>query len=117
MRYRTREGFTLVEMLVAVALTLFIMVLLSQAFAAGLEAFRHLKGIGDMEERLRTTSIILRQDLLSPHFEPGRTLSDPQFWSVGPPQSGFFRIFQGSQNTMPPSGTVPADADNIPARV
>ena len=45
MRYRTREGFTLVEMLVAVALTLFIMVLLSQAFAAGLEAFRHLKGI------------------------------------------------------------------------
>jgi prepilin-type N-terminal cleavage/methylation domain-containing protein len=113
MRYRARKGFTLVEMLVAVALTLFIMVLLSQAFAAGLEVFRQLKGIGDMEERLRTTSIILRQDLLSPHFEPGRTLSDPQFWTVGPPQSGFFRIFQGSQNT----ATAPVDGDGIPARV
>jgi prepilin-type N-terminal cleavage/methylation domain-containing protein len=111
MRHQARKGFTLIEMLVSVALVLFIMVLLSQAFAAGLEVFRQLKGIADMEHRLRATSIILRQDLSSPHFEASRTLNDPQFWSIGPPQSGFFRIFQGSHNA------APADADGIPARV
>ena len=101
MRHQARNGFTLIEMLVSVALVLFIMVLLSQAFAAGLEVFRQLKGIADMEHRLRATSIILRQDLSSPHFEANRTLNNPQFWSSGPPQSGFFRIFQGSHNAAP----------------
>src|SRR5439155_10425507 len=43
-----RQGFTLVEMLVAMALTIFIMVIMSEAFVAGLETFRQLKAIGDM---------------------------------------------------------------------
>src|SRR5262245_54057590 len=49
---RRRQGFTLVEMMVALALTVFIMVILSEAFVTGLETFRQLKAIGDMEESL-----------------------------------------------------------------
>jgi len=55
-----RIGFTLIEVLVAMALTMFIMVILSQCFVQGLETFRVLKAIGDMQERLRTASNVLR---------------------------------------------------------
>src|SRR5436190_3702011 len=90
-----RHAFTLVEMLVSVALIIFIMVLLTQAFVAGLETFRQLKAIGDMEEKLRATTTILRRDLAADHFEPGRRLSNWD-WNQGPAQKGFFRIWQGS---------------------
>ena len=36
---RSRQAFTLVEVLVAMALTMFVMVILSQAFVAGLDTF------------------------------------------------------------------------------
>src|SRR5438309_89982 len=101
---KRRSGFTLVEMMVAMALTLFIMVILSEAFTVGLETFRLLKATGDMQERLRTVSVILRRDLKADHFPPnmpgvsdtflsGQNLLDPT-WS--PPAQGYFRIWQGS---------------------
>ncbi len=90
-----RPAFTLVEMLVAMALILFIMVILSEAFVAGLESFRQLKAIGDMEERLRTASVEIRRDLSADHFEGKRRLSDPNFWDI-PLREGFFRIVQNS---------------------
>jgi hypothetical protein len=86
-------------MLVAVALVMFIMVILSQAFVAGLESFRKLKALGDMEERLRMALTILRRDMSNEHFESARRLSDPNFWIQGNPREGFFRIFQGAQST------------------
>ena len=49
-----RPGFTLVEMMVAMGLTIFLMVILSQCFVQGLETFSGLKTIGDMQEELRT---------------------------------------------------------------
>ena len=45
---RRRQAFTLVEMMVSTALVLFVMLLLSQAFIAGAEAFRQLKSIGEI---------------------------------------------------------------------
>src|SRR6266446_2251193 len=60
---RVRGAFTLVEMLVATALVMFIMLILSEAFVAGLEAFRTLKGIGDMESRLKSAVTPIRDDL------------------------------------------------------
>jgi hypothetical protein len=91
-----RRAFTLVEMLVATALVMFIMLILSEAFVAGLEAFRTLKGIGDMEERLRAAALIIRADLERDHFESGVRLSDPTFWLQGnPPRQGFFNVTQG----------------------
>jgi prepilin-type N-terminal cleavage/methylation domain-containing protein len=91
-----RQGFTLIEMLVAMALTIFIMAILAQAFVAGLETFRQLKGIGDMQENLRIAAMRLRSDLTADHFEAGRKLSDAGFLTSGPPAQGFLYIQQGS---------------------
>lgn len=100
-----RSAFTLVEMLVAIALVLFLMVLMSQAFVAALEVFRQLKAIGDMEERLRTVSLILRRELAADHFEGKKRLSDSNFWQNGPPSQGFVRIYHGSPIMQPVPGS------------
>src|SRR5579871_2252639 len=96
-------------MLVAMALILFIMVILSEAFVAGLESFRQLKALGDMEERLRAAATEIRRDLNADHFEGKRRLSDPYFWNT-PPREGFFQIIQvspsikeGTDDTMNPA--------------
>ena len=95
-----RHGFTLVELLVAMALTLFIMVIITSAFVTGLDTFRGLKGIGDMQEGLRTAAQRLRDDLRANHFEGDRKMSDPSMLhstllepgTVRKPEQGFFRV-------------------------
>src|SRR5262249_25133235 len=101
---RRRSGFTIVELLVAMALIVFIMAILAEAFSAGLGAFRRLKAIGDMNERLRMASTIIRRYLAADHFEGKKRLSDRDFWVNGPPNEGFIRIWQGSQAQTPPTG-------------
>lgn len=73
---RLRTGFTLVEMLIALALSIFIMAILSEAFVTGLKAFSQLKALGDLEERLRTVANIIRRDLRAAHFENSKKLSE-----------------------------------------
>jgi hypothetical protein len=107
-----RPAFTLVEMLVATALIMFIMLILSEAFVAGLEAFRTLKGIGDMEERLRSVVTPLRADLAADHFEGRRRLSDPNFWNMGSPREGFVNVTQGFSPTLSPN-PIPAGSNTI----
>ncbi len=96
---RRRKAFTIVELLVAMALIVLIMSVLSTAFSAGIKSFRDLKALGDLQERLRTAAVNLRSDLVFDHFETGRKLSDrsnnPLFTR---PSKGFFRI----QVTQPP---------------
>src|SRR5262249_54314312 len=99
-----RNAFTLVEMLVATALIMFIMLILSEAFVAGLNAFRTLKGIGDMEERMRVAVTPLREDIRNDHFDGRRRLSDPMFWNTGTPREGFVNITQGFDPTYSPPG-------------
>src|SRR5438105_2574212 len=89
---RLRRAFTIIELMVSMALILFIMVILTEAFSAGMETFRQLKALGDMQERLRTATSILRRDISSEHFEGHRRLSDPTWWSDGYPGLGFFSI-------------------------
>ena len=96
--HRSRQAFTLVEVLVAMALTMFIMVILSQAFVAALETFSGLKAVGDMQEDLRTAATLLRSDLSQDHFEGKRRLSDRTI-NFGAPdyepiREGFMRIVQ-----------------------
>jgi prepilin-type N-terminal cleavage/methylation domain-containing protein len=105
-----RAGFTLVEMLVAMALTIFIMVILAQAFVTGLETFRQLKGLGDMQEGLRTALTRLQADLRADHFEAGRRLSDTNFWLDGQPRMGFVRIVQNRPSTFEGN-----DTDGLPS--
>ncbi len=88
-----RRAFTLVEMLVAMALTMFIMVILSEAFATGLDSFTQLKAVGDMEEALRSSAAVIRADLAADHFTGKRRLSDPDFYT-NPPAEGFLAIYR-----------------------
>jgi type II secretory pathway pseudopilin PulG len=102
-----RAGFTLVEVLVAAALCIFIMVILTTAFTTGLQAFRELKAIGDMQEKMRAVTIVMRRDLASSHFEYNLTAARVNGSSLGqlrlndpnwePPDRGYFRIYQGSR--------------------
>jgi prepilin-type N-terminal cleavage/methylation domain-containing protein len=109
-RVRQRKsGFTLVELLVAMALTLFIMVILSQAFIAGAQTFADLKAIGDMNNRLRVASSTLRADLAAMWLTDGSTTPQTQCLSGNRPDAqnplpatlptpaghrGFFRVWQ-----------------------
>lgn len=97
---KRRQGFTLVELLVAMALIIFIMAILSQAFGAALTTFRNLKAEGDMAEKLRSVTQILQRDLSADHFEGKKRLSNPNFWLNGPPSQGYFSIYQGSGGTL-----------------
>ncbi|MCI0743547.1 MAG: prepilin-type N-terminal cleavage/methylation domain-containing protein [Gemmataceae bacterium] len=112
---KSRRAFTLVELLVAMALIVFIMSILAECFAAGLDTFRQLKAIGDMQEKLRSATNILRSDLLQDHYTGKIRISDPHvnFTSLPniplSPREGFFEIGKGVSN---PDGT---DADGIPS--
>src|ERR1043166_2181173 len=98
---QSRAGFTLIEIMVAMALTLFIMVIMTEAFVIALETFSGLKGIGDMEDNLRVAAVVLRDDLAADHFEGKRRLSEltaangPQILAQTP-QAGFFAIRRSS---------------------
>lgn len=93
---RRRSGFSLVEVLVSTVLIIFILVLMAEVLRTVLGTFRQLKATGDMNERLRTVTNLLRRDFDADHFEGRRRLSDPTFWTEGTPREGFFRHWQGS---------------------
>lgn len=112
MRRTTRKGFTLVEMLVAMALVILIMAILSEAFVIGLEAFRKLKAVGDMNEKLRNTAIRLRSDLKANHFDGDRRLANVTT-NTNPPELGFFAAGMSLVGTEVIEG---ADGDGIVSR-
>jgi hypothetical protein len=91
-----RSAFTLVEMLVASALIIFMMFIIASAFEKGLESFRVLKTQSDMQDKLRAVAATIRLDLTAQHFGDGSSLSDQrlndQLWQ--PPTKGYFRISQ-----------------------
>src|SRR5438132_1514699 len=90
-----RRGFTLIEMLVAMALTMFIMVILSQAFVIALETFSGLKAIGDLQQSLRVAMASFQTDLQADHFEGARKLSNLTIASERP-REGYFFVRQAS---------------------
>ena len=106
---RRRTGFTLVEVLVAMALTLFIMSILSAAFVAATSAVSDLKAAGDLAERLRGAANVLRRDLEADHCYSDANATQivrlSNLWATGlPPTSGFFRIYQGGPAQAMPAG-------------
>jgi len=101
-RDQIRQGFTLVELLVAMALTLFIMVILSQAFVAGAQTFSDLKSLGDLNKRLRTATSQMRADLRAVNFNNSSTTtlhSVPLPIDATSNGVGFFRVWQGQPTT------------------
>jgi prepilin-type N-terminal cleavage/methylation domain-containing protein len=93
-----RPGFTLVELLVSMALTLFLMTILVEAFGAGMDTFQGLRALGDVQDQLRSGLNLLKADLAHDHFEGSRHLSDVNFWDE-PRREGFFRVEQKSLPT------------------
>jgi hypothetical protein len=93
---RRRTAFTITELLVSMALIVFIMSILAEAFVEGLKTFRSMKAIGDMNARLRTAAGMIKDDLIADHFDNKRRTSDLGFWLQGPPQEGFLRLWHGS---------------------
>ena len=70
MRYQrhSRPAFTIVEMMVATALILVIMLIISQAFASASKTFRTIRAAGDMQAQLREGVTTARRDLAADHF-------------------------------------------------
>jgi prepilin-type N-terminal cleavage/methylation domain-containing protein len=97
-----RSGFTLVELLVAMALTLFIMTILVEAFGAGMDTFQNLRALGDVQDTLRSATSLIKNDLSQNMFEGNRHLSDLNFWDE-PRREGFFVATQGSRLDSSPS--------------
>jgi hypothetical protein len=101
-----RTAFTLVEMMVASALIIFMMWIIASAFQSGLESFRVLKTAGDLQEKLRGAATAIRRDLTRPHFnnvdEADEDLSNQRLDQPGwvPPSQGYFRIFQDEIGTL-----------------
>ncbi len=96
-----RRGFTIVELLVAAALSMFIMAILSTAFSKGIDTFRTVRAAGNMQEKLRMASVVIKRDLAAQHFDggfhpglSGAFLTDQRLDQVGwtPPSQGYFFI-------------------------
>ena len=96
-RCSIRSGFTLVELMVAMALSLFLMAILAEAFAVSMDTFRGLRALGDMQDTLRNSLRQMRDDIATPHFEGSRKISDTAF-KAEPRREGFFYM-KGSQPT------------------
>ncbi len=114
---RRRSGFTLVEVLVAMALILFIMSILAAAFSAAMQAVSDFKAAGDLAEKLRGASVVLRRDLEAYHCYDinGNALPISSVFGTAiapnpPPVQGFFRIYQQTQDVSEGN-----DLDGIPS--
>ncbi len=65
---RRRQGFTLVEILVAAALTVLTMAILATAFQVGVNTLSHLRSVGSLAEQLRAAESTIRVELSSRHL-------------------------------------------------
>jgi Tfp pilus assembly protein FimT len=120
MRHSTltrRGGFTLVELLIAAALTMLIMTILAMSFQTAMDSLSHLRSAGDLQDRLRTAGEKLRQDLAAPHFEdesvPHGMVSNVRFDrnANATPSAGYFRIDQGTPSVQEHSGSATSSRD------
>jgi hypothetical protein len=107
---RERVAFTLVEMLVAVALTLFIMAIIAEAFGSATKTFSTMRTAGQLQERTRGGAIVLRLDLAAEHFDGpyiggrgGPRVGDQRLDLAGwmPPGKGYFEIRQFPNGLFP----------------
>lgn len=94
-----RSGFTIVELLVAMALIVFMMSIMSQAFVIATTAMSGLKKVTDLVDKVRPAMAILERDLGAYHFDGSRRLSDANFWESGPPTQGYFSVWQDKPNS------------------
>ncbi len=121
-RRTSRTAFTLVEMLVATALTLFIMAIISQTFGQATKTFSKLRTAGQLQERTRGAINLIRRDLATEHFAGpypggrggpfvGSQRLDLEGWQ--PPAFGFFAIRQNGPSLFEPIGAPLTDGEGL----
>jgi prepilin-type N-terminal cleavage/methylation domain-containing protein len=116
----TRPGFTLIEMMVATALILVILLIISQAFASASRTMSTLRTAGTQQERLRGGITLVRRDLISDHFGPPSSphLSQQRLDQNGwqPPYAGYFEIQNGTgYSTYEPALVALTDGEGLPS--
>lgn len=123
-RRPNRPAFTLVEMLVAVALTLVIMVIIAQAFASATRTFSTLRTAGQLQEKTRSAAAMIRRDLTAEHFDgpfiPGRSgprVGDQRLDQAGwvPPRAGYFEVRQFGTSTFEPVNAPTQEPEGLPS--
>jgi hypothetical protein len=115
---RTRRGVTLVEMMVAAALSILGMWLLTWLYQQGADSFRMLRAQGDLTAQERMVVTIMTRDLQANHFQSdgtkpnnGLRLSDQRtdqiFQANGyvPPRGGYFRAYSSPAVTPLPTSS------------
>jgi len=91
----SKKGFTLVELLVSMAIIIFMLSIMSQAFVIATTCMSGLKGVGELLDKGRPVLAVLQKDLSAYHFDGNKRLSDADFWDNGPPRQGYFQIYEG----------------------
>jgi len=90
-----KKAFTLVELMVSMAIIIFMLSIMSQAFVIATTCMSGLKGVGELLDKGRPVLAVLQKDLSAYHFDGYRRLSDDNFWDYGPPRQGYFQIYEG----------------------
>ena len=89
-----RRGFTLVELLVSMAIIIFMLSIMSQAFVIATTCMQGMKTVGELIDKVRPVMTIMQRDLAADHFDGTKKLCDSDFWEYGPPREGYFSVFQ-----------------------
>jgi len=95
-----KKGFTLVELLVSMAIIIFMLSIMSQAFVIATTCMSGLKGVGELLDKGRPVLAVLQKDLSAYHFDGYKRLSDADFWDYGPPRQGYFQISDGGNTVV-----------------
>lgn len=115
-----RRGITLIEMMVAMALALGIMLILTESFKMALDFVRGAHSTGELMSQLNSAGLLLTRDMQAEHFmdegaakpNGGQRLADQRLDLTGwtPPIGGFFRIYAPDPGLDPFS---PSDAQGF----
>jgi len=112
-RTHTRRGFTLVELMIAAAITVLIMTVLSICFQTSMKAMSAMRAQGDAADQLRAVGEVIKRDFKADHHLPmepdpsglilnsGKRISDYRFDNLATPApaTGFVYI-QSPASTM-----------------
>jgi len=96
-----RPGFTLVEMLVAVALVMFLLSLFALLMQSAMQGVRDAKGINAVDQKLRNAVTLLKADLRQVYLANGGTRFSPAELFTRRdriPTAGYFSIYENSRS-------------------
>lgn len=97
----TRKGFTLVELLVSITLTIFILSLFATLFGAGNDAVRTARGSGEIERSVHASITKIRRDLQHVYIGDGVSLGEAFSSPRTIPSAGYFTIEENLPASLP----------------